>query len=72
LRPVKHDLPAYWASYLINGDASGLEPEEKKACDDYLTKRELPGPVDCKPAGFGRFDGLGCELETYTFLLPKY
>jgi len=31
---------AYWASYLINGDASGLEPAEKALCDAWL-QREL-------------------------------
>jgi hypothetical protein len=32
---------SYWASYLINGDASGLEPDEKALCDAWLD-RELP------------------------------
>lgn len=25
--------PDYWASYLVNGDHSGLESDEKAACD---------------------------------------
>jgi hypothetical protein len=40
---------AYWASYLINGDASGLTNEERKLADAWC-EREL-GPndaiVDC-------------------------
>lgn len=31
---------AYWASYIINGDDSGLEPDEKALCDAWLA-REL-------------------------------
>ena len=27
--------PNYWASYLVNGDASGLTAEEKAACDAW-------------------------------------
>jgi hypothetical protein len=40
---------AQWASYFINGDASGLSDEERKPADDWC-EREL-GPndaiVDC-------------------------
>ncbi len=28
--------PACWASYLINGDASGLDAVEKEACDKWI------------------------------------
>ncbi len=27
--------PAYWASYLVNGDASGMSPAEKAAADAW-------------------------------------
>ena len=27
-------LPAYWASYLINGDASGISEKERALCDN--------------------------------------
>jgi hypothetical protein len=29
---------AYWASYLVNGDASGLEPNEKALADAWLAR----------------------------------
>lgn len=29
------EAPESWASYLINGDPSGLEPDEIAACDDW-------------------------------------
>ena len=30
--------PACWASYLINGDCSGLDPIEVRACDRWLRR----------------------------------
>lgn len=42
-------LPAYWASYLINGDASGMSAEDMADCAAFL-KREALRPdwfVDC-------------------------
>jgi hypothetical protein len=32
--------PAAWVSYLINGDASSMSPEDLEACDDWQTKIE--------------------------------
>ena len=28
LKTVKQELPIYWASYIANGDASGLEDDQ--------------------------------------------
>ena len=48
---------ACWASYLVNGDASGLSDEERSLADAWC-EREL-GPndaiVDCSEAYFTRF-----------------
>ena len=72
---VEHDLPAYWASYLINGDSSGIHGEDMYEADKFLADHNLPMPSDCRPAGFGKFffsgqgKDLGCELETYSFLI---
>lgn len=30
--------PAAWASYLVNGDASGLEPDELSAADAWCAR----------------------------------
>lgn len=30
--------PAHWASYLVNGDASGLEPREAALADAWLAR----------------------------------
>ena len=40
-----YSLPVYWASYLINGDASGMEDEEQAECDSFLAS--LPYGWDC-------------------------
>jgi hypothetical protein len=36
---------AHWASYIINGDASGLEEEEVEAADNWLNNNNW-GPID--------------------------
>jgi|HubBroStandDraft_4_1064222.scaffolds.fasta_scaffold00027_49 hypothetical protein len=71
---------AYWASYLINGDASGLEPEEKALCDAWL-ERELcleESIVDCEEESrftwsYGLYTGADCrggDVFEYTVLRP--
>jgi len=67
-------LPAYWASYLINGDASGLEPGEQETVDAFLAREGLPAPVDCTAEPyFSRHNdahtGLAGDVLDYTFLL---
>lgn len=45
--------PSAWASYLINGDDSGLEDNDRAQCDAWI--RDYMGgrlPVDCRDAGF--------------------
>jgi hypothetical protein len=62
------EAPAHWASAFINGDTSGLEPEDFNQfmawCED---NRELCHVVDVsEETNFGRFNGLGTDLATYT------
>ena len=56
---VDYRLPASWASYLINGDASGLETgqerigaflksEGQERIDAFLKSEGLSSPVDCE------------------------
>lgn len=33
--------PAHWASFLINGDASGLSPEERDMADAWLARERV-------------------------------
>lgn len=43
--------PAHWASYLVNGDASGLEPHDRAMCDAWQASLDLRivGIVDAEP-----------------------
>ena len=71
---LAYDLPVYWASYLVNGDASGLEPGEKETVEETLSKLDLTSCecVDIKgepffswtswPPGLG-----GGDYVTYVF-----
>lgn len=65
--------PAHWASYLINGDASGLETAEVLACDRWLASIGLGAPVSCADAGFCWHHGAqnvapyGAFCATYLF-----
>ena len=69
---IKHgtvDLPAYWASALINNDWSGIE------CTD--TGRELSVWLKANPSFYmeccsddsyiGWFDGIQCDMLTYSY-----
>ena len=45
---IDYRLPAPWASYLMNGDASGLETGEQERIDAFLASENLGSPVDCE------------------------
>ncbi len=70
---LKEDAPAHWASYLINGDASGLEDSEQAECDAWqesLQPAYVVSTEDDDEGHFGRFNfpgrgTLGCTLITY-------
>lgn len=36
IKVIEVTLPAYWASYLVNGDASGISDEDLELCDEWL------------------------------------
>lgn len=52
LDTIEVTLPVYWASYLINGDASGLQDGEQEEIDAYM---ELQAPYTC---------AVDCEQES--------
>lgn len=73
MKTLTYTLPAYWASYLINGDGSGLEPGEQETIDAFLAREALDFPVDCtEEARFNRYNdahtGLAGDVLDYTFL----
>ena len=65
-----------WASYLINGDASGLGEGEQATVDSWIESEGVPGaPVDCEDAGFRwRHDAsrvaLAGDCQIYSWLIP--
>lgn len=76
MNPHTITLPTFWASYLINGDASGLSESERLAIEDYLGREEIPRGafVDVGEARFTwhyQLYGGSCaggEVSEYTYL----
>lgn len=61
------ELPAYWASALVNGDYSGLDDDT--LLDVHAWQRVNPNVnvVSCSDNVYiGRYDGLICDMLTYT------
>lgn len=76
LMPVTRLAPSAWASYLINGDASGLEPSERRQAELWIAREGIGFPCDCEDAGFWRNHDAYTEMpysadcQRYTFLVP--
>ena len=68
-------LPAYWASYLINEDDSGLLDGEKLEVDNYLAREKLPFPVSCSEEESFQCgndaNSLGGDVLEYQFLIDE-
>jgi len=75
LEKVTYTLPSYWASYLINGDSSGISDKDKAECDSFIARMELPAPVDCSTESWFSWHNdatdLGGDVMEYTFLIPS-
>lgn len=77
LVPFEAVAPSHWAAYLINGDASGLEPDNTAQADAWIAREGLGLPVSCEDAGFvWRHDAytecpLGTDCQTYVFLVKE-
>jgi hypothetical protein len=69
--------PSHWASYLINGDASGMEDDEIAACNAWIAREGVGMPVSCEDAGFIWYHDarpecpFGADCQTYTFLFER-
>lgn len=73
------EAPEFWASYLLNGDSSGLSDTDLKQVESYL-EAELPeGASIVSCADEGRFtwsyrlyggDANGGSVLEYTYLIP--
>lgn len=69
---VDYVLPSCWASYLVNGDASGLEEHEKGNVDTFLAKEGLRECCDCSAESFFSHrpdSGLAGDCLNYRFKL---
>ena len=70
----EYTLPVYWASYLINGDASGLEDGEQKKIDRWLAHESVGPCVDVSEDAWFQWhcdaSGLGGDVSLFTFLAP--
>ncbi len=66
--------PTDWASYLINGDASGLDDNEERQADEWIDSLGWGAPVGCEDAGFiawhdAREFALASDCHEYEFLV---
>lgn len=65
-------LPSHWASYLINGDSTGLSDSEKAQCDSVANKDAFGPCVGISDDHeFGTHQGIGQDLCEYTFLTER-
>jgi hypothetical protein len=79
IETAEYTFPSHWASYLINGDASGLEDAEQKEADEAIEQieAELNASVHCVDAeeqGFARkndYNNMGGDVSKYTFHVFK-
>lgn len=68
-----YTLPAFWASALVNGDFSGLEPGDEKILDAWFDARpELGGCLSCSEEPEFRKhhdapDVLACDCLEFSF-----
>ncbi len=69
---TEYVLPSYWASYLINGDASGLEDGEQDEIDRWVEQVNPGHCVDCsEDTWFAHSNDAGTlagDVCTYKFL----
>lgn len=72
---LEFNLPAYWASYLINGDASGITSAEQAAIDTFCTAKGVSGcAVECGESFFHHkndANNIGGDVCQFTFLVPE-
>ena len=66
-------LYSHWASYLVNGDDSGISAEDKAACDSFISREELTEWTCANVSEnthFGSPDcgGLQGDIARYTFV----
>lgn len=80
LETVTYDLPSYWASYFVNGDATGLDDKEQQAADDWWSATFGDDQVSCcdvaEESWFTKYHdasqhALAGDVTTFTFLIAS-
>lgn len=77
MKTETYELPAFWASALINGDWTGLEDEDESALKAWLEAFEPGYCVDVSDEPFFklRHDAwqyvLACDCLVYTFQIVE-
>lgn len=67
----EYQLPAHWASYLVNGDASGLESEEIDEIEAFCLREGLDLCVDAKDyEEFVAYPDYGMPGAVMTYVFP--
>ena len=75
LQVIMATAPSYLASYLINGDDSGLDSAERETADSWIKRVGLGMPIGCEDAGFiWHHDArqefpFGSDCQEYSFLV---
>ena len=71
-------LPSHWASYFVNGDATGLEDDEQALADEWHTNEFGEASVSCcdvsEDTNFmknhdARQFALAGDCATFTFII---
>ena len=63
-----YTLPANWASYLVNGDFSGLTEDEIVEVDDFVDREEIRFVTDVGESYFSSsndFDSIGRDVADF-------
>lgn len=75
MKTITYKLPAYWASYLVNGDTSSLRGGEYDQINYFLSCRNLGSPCWVSDSYFSHSNdahtGLSGDVCDYKFWAPK-
>ena len=75
MKTIEFTLPLYWACYLINDDASGLNDVEQEEIDAFVDKEREGKAIswaDVTESWFAHSNdanGLGRDVATFTAIL---
>lgn len=79
IQTIVFKLPSYWASYLINDDATGLEDGEQEEIDSWVERQRFVGNyqlfscANCSEESFFAWhndaNSIGGDCLDYTFLV---